>query len=101
MSTSYAILRVPAATSGTPSQRLDIAAPARDGLMDEETVRVVLVRPAAAMRSPSSTMAMTYDCRVGTSIWDRDCLHRSRPTAPTGVGARATPMRKTFDGMWL
>src|SRR5512136_1463144 len=69
--------------------------------MDEDTVRVVLVKPAAGVRSASSTMAMTYDWRVGTSIWERDWRQRSRATAVTGVGAKATAMRKTLDGTWL
>jgi len=65
-------LRTPAATNGVPSHRFARAYPASDGLTDDETVRVALVRPAAAVRSRSSTIDMTYDCLAGTSICDKD-----------------------------
>ena len=67
--------------------------------MDEDTVLVALVNPAAAVLSDSSTMAITYDCLAGTSICDSECLHKRRKTALNGVGAKATAVRNTFDGM--
>jgi hypothetical protein len=67
--------------------------------MDEDTVLVALVNPAAAVLSDSSTIAMTYDCLAGTSISDKDCLHRRRKTALSGVGAKATAIRKKLEGM--
>ncbi len=47
--------------------------------MAAPVVRATPVTPAAAERSSGSTTAMTYDWRVGTSIWLR-LNRRSRTT---------------------
>ena len=59
------------------------------------------VTPAAAERSSGSTTAMTYDWRVGTSIWLR--LNRSSRTATASgsVGMSGTRISSTFDGRWV
>ena len=58
-------------------------------------------RPAAADRSSGSTTAITYDWRVGTSIWLR--LKRSSSTAIASgrVGMSGTRISSTFDGRWV
>jgi hypothetical protein len=61
-------------------------------------VRAIPVTPAAADRSSGSTTAMTYDWRVGTSIWLR-LNRRSRTAIASGrLGMIGTRMRSTFDG---
>src|SRR2546425_8523260 len=68
-------------SKGDPSHSAAIVYPAREGLGVWAILRDTLVNPAAGVRSASGTTLITYDCRVGTSIWERDCRERSRPTA--------------------
>src|SRR3954454_12527834 len=84
-------MSVPLVTSGA-DRTGEIAAP---------VVRAIPVTPAAADRSPGSTTAMTYDWRVGTSIWLR--LNRSRSTtiARARFGRRGRRTSRTFDGRWV
>src|SRR5690606_23275170 len=57
------------------------------------------VKLAAAARSLSVTMAITYDDLVGTSICDRAARTSSRPRAIDSVGANAARINATLDGM--
>src|SRR6185295_9755525 len=73
----------------------------RIGEMAAPVVRAMPVTPAAAERSSGSTTAMTYDWRVGTSIWLR--LNRSRSTAIARgrFGISGTRISRTLDGRWV
>src|SRR2546428_13397059 len=61
------------------------------------SVRARFVVLAAASRSRSSTTAITYACRVGTSIWESRWRIQSRPMAIAAVGAAAIATRTTFE----
>src|SRR6267143_463269 len=64
--------------------------PANMGASAAPVVRATPVIPAAADRSSGPTMAMVYDCLVGTSIWL--ILKRSSSTriASGRVGIKST-----------
>ena len=72
-----------------------------DGEIAAPVVRAMPVTPAAADRSSGSTTAMTYDWRVGTSIWLR--LNRSSRTAIASgsVGISGTRISRMFEGRWV
>jgi len=55
---SYTSFNKPAATNGVPTQTVWMAYPAIAGLIDDEAVRTLLVSPAAAVLSDSSTIAI-------------------------------------------
>ena len=67
--------------------------------MEDDIVRTVLVIAAVDALSSASMMAFTYDCLVGTSIWEIDCLKNKNITAYSNVGARGTKIKKTLEGM--
>lgn len=69
--------------------------------MDWAVLRERFVNPAAAVLSDSLTIAITYDCLGGTSIWERDCRQSSNATAVIGLGASATEARRTLEGRWV
>src|SRR5256885_16329238 len=72
-----------------------------DGEIAAPVVRAIPVTPAAADRSSGSTTAITYDWRVGTSIWLR-LNRRSRTViARARFGINGTRIRKTFEGRWV
>src|SRR3954468_3444939 len=72
-----------------------------DGEIAAPVVRAIPVTPAAADRSSGSTTAITYDWRVGPSIWLR--LNRSSRTSTArgggGIGGRR--ISRMFDGRWV
>src|SRR6187431_1396741 len=72
-----------------------------DGEMAAPVVRATPVTPAAAERSSGSTTAMTYDWRVGTSIWLRLKRTSRTATASGSVGMNGTRMSRRLDGMWV
>src|SRR6266436_400367 len=59
------------------------------------------VTPAAADRSSGSTTDMTYDWRVGTSIWLRLNRRRSTVIARGRFGISGTRISSRFDGRWV
>src|SRR5213080_2096992 len=56
---------------------------------------------AAAARSSGATTAITYELRVGTSIWDSALRASSSPIATGRSGANGTNASSTFDGRWV
>src|SRR5687767_1209320 len=63
--------------------------------------RARLVTPAVAVRSASSTTAMVYDWRAGTSI-DESADRRTWSRAQISkLGTTAIAIRNTLDGMWV
>src|SRR5215212_938753 len=74
---------------------------ANDGEIAAPVVLAMPVTPAAADRSSGSTTAMTYDWRVGTSIWLRVNRSSSTAIASWRVGISGTMNRSTFDGRWV
>src|SRR5690242_330164 len=72
--------------------------PANTGAIAAPVVRATPVIPAAADRSSGRTTAMTYDCRVGTSIWLM--LNRASSTriASARVGISGTSSSRMLDG---
>src|SRR5579864_3459605 len=71
------------------------------GLTAAAKLRGTAVTLAAAGRSAGVTTAMTYEVRVGTSIWDKALRASSRPMTVGRFGAKATRTRKMFDGRWV
>src|SRR6188508_1219920 len=72
-----------------------------DGDTAAPTERAMPVTPAAADRSSGSTTAMTYDWRVGTSIWLSANRANRTATASGRVGMNGMRMSSTFDGRWV
>src|SRR5689334_20175132 len=72
--------------------------PVKTGAIAAPVVLATDVMPAVADRSLALTIAMTYDCRVGTSIWLM--LKRSSRTtiAEDRFGISGTRINKTLDG---
>lgn len=64
-------------------------------------VLTVLVLPAVAVRSSSSTTAMVYDLQVGTSICDRHIHSRKHVMASSGEGASGTRISRRLEGRWV
>ena len=75
--------------------------PVKIGAREAPVVLATPVIPAAAERSSGRTMAIVYDCRVGTSICE--ILKRSRRTAMARgrLGMSGTRMSRMFEGMWV
>ena len=71
-------------TAAVPA--LAIRTLAIDGEIAAPTVRAIPVTPAAAERSSASTTAITYDWRVGTSIWLSENRSSKTATASGRVG---------------
>ncbi len=72
--------------------------PTNTGATEAPTVRATPVTPAAADRSSGRTIAIVYDCRVGTSIWLM-LKRRSRTATARGrLGIRGIRMSKMFEG---
>ncbi len=72
--------------------------PAISGAAATPRLRAIPVTPAAADRSSGATIAIVYDCRVGTSIWLIAKRARSAVTASGRVGISGTSISSTFDG---
>src|SRR2546425_12850481 len=71
------------------------------GLTEEAKLRGTEVMLAAAARSPGETTAITYELRVGTSIWDRALRASKRAITHPSAGANGTSNNKTLDGRWV
>jgi len=54
---------------------------------------------AAAVRSAGITTAITYDVRVGTSIWERAERTSSSVSTMVTFGENAARIRQTLEGM--
>src|SRR6266542_1057788 len=98
---SYTILRPPQTTRGRPENGVANKAPARAGLMDDARLRGTAVTLAAAVRSAGVTTAITYEVRVGTSIWASAARTSSRPSTIGRLGENAASTRQRLDGMWV
>ena len=61
-------------------------------------MRTIPVTPAAAERSSGSTIAIVYDCRVGTSICEMEKRRSSTAIASGCVGMSGTSARSTLEG---
>ncbi|HKZ63329.1 MAG TPA: hypothetical protein VJ400_02690, partial [Thermoplasmata archaeon] len=86
---SYAILIPPPSRKGAATHSA-YAAPPRLGLTDCPRLRAIVVKLAAAVRSSGGTTLIVYDCRVGTSIWERDMRARYAPSASGSEGMSGT-----------
>ncbi len=53
------------------------------------------------MRSLGSTTAITYACRVGTSICESAKRESSSTIAEARLGAKATAASSRFEGRWV
>src|ERR1700722_12168265 len=72
--------------------------PAKTGASAAPVVRATPVMPAAEDRSSGRTMAMVYDCLVGTSIWLMLKRNRSTKTDRERFGIRGTRMSRMLEG---
>ena len=72
--------------------------PTNNGLIAAPIVRATPVIPAAAARSSGLTTAITYDWRVGTSIWLMLKRRSSRSVASVTFGISGTRISRMFDG---
>src|SRR5712692_1758704 len=80
------------------SEGLANRSPAKTGAMAAPVVRATPVIPAAEDRSSARTMAMVYDCLVGTSIWLILKRSRSSRIARERFGISGTRMSRMLDG---
>src|ERR1035437_8868757 len=78
---------------GVPSSRVE-----RLGEMAAPTLRATAVTPAAEDRSSGAATAITYDCRVGTSIWLMLNRNSSIRMARGRVGMNGTRISSTLEG---
>ena len=85
---------LPPNTKGKIKLPISINDVAKGGLMEEDIVRTVFVMAAVDALSSAVMMAFTYDCLVGTSIWEMDCLKNRNITAYINVGAKGTIIKK-------
>src|SRR6266853_1177000 len=90
---------MPQTTRGNPVKDVVSRAPAKAGLIEEASVRGTAVTLAAAARSAGVTTAITYDVRVGTSIWDSAERTSSRPSTTRRFVEKAARIRQRLDGM--
>ena len=86
---------------GCRGRRSRPAAPTVPATIAAPVVRAIPVTPAAAERSSGSTTAITYDWRVGTSIWLRLKRSSSTPIASGRFGISGTRISSRFDGRWV
>src|SRR5439155_10880790 len=68
------------------------------GLTAEARLRGTDVMLAAAARSLGATTAITYELRVGTSIWDNALRARRSAIAKPSDGANGIRISRTLDG---
>ena len=73
--------------------------PAIAGAKELPADRAIEVTPPAAERSPASTTAIVYACRVGTSICEMLKRISSMAIASGKVGISGTSISKTLDGI--
>jgi hypothetical protein len=92
-------LTAPAATSGQPKADSPSIHPASDGPAAEARLRGTVVMLAAAGRSSGSTIAITYELRVGTSICDRKLRTRKSATTTAKLSTKGIAARHRFAGM--
>ena len=92
------IFSPPARNKGHPKPEAASSAPASVGLAAAARLRGTEVTLAAAARSSAATTAMTYEVRVGTSIWE-SALRTSNSVIASGrLGANGTSARQRFAG---
>ena len=91
-------LSPPARTSGQPKPEAASIAPASAGLAAAARLRGTDVTLAAAGRSSGATTAMTYEVRVGTSIWESALRTSNSAIASGRFGAKGTSARHRLAG---
>src|SRR5665647_470343 len=92
------IFRLPAITSDQPKDDMLSRYPARTGPAAAARLRGTSVMLAAAARSDGGTTAMTYELRVGTSIWDRKLRASSKAIAQPNVGMNGMRINSMLAG---
>src|SRR6266581_1627361 len=68
------------------------------GLTADAKLRGTDVRLAAAARSLGATTAITYELRVGTSIWDNALRARRSAMATPSEGAKGISTSRRLEG---
>ena len=93
------IFSVPATKNGTflKAGRAN-SRPAKYGAIAAPVVRATPVIPAAADLSSGPTTAITYDWRVGTSIWEMLKRRSNTMIAERRFGMSGTNINNTFEG---
>ena len=92
---------IAAQIKGHPKVDRSSIQPAGIGLKADARLLGTLVTLAAVARSPAGTIAITYDCRAGTSICDSDDLSSRKTIVSGALGISAAKNRKPFDGRWV
>ena len=90
---------LPPKTNGKTKFPKSINEVAIGGLIDEDSVLTVFVIAAVEARSSGCIIAFTYDCLVGTSICDIDCLRNRNIAAYSKLGANGTRIKKMLEGI--
>src|SRR5215471_21228158 len=72
-----------------------------NGLAAEARLRGTDVMLAAAGRSVTGTIAITYELRVGTSICDSAARAKSSAIAQARSGMNGTRIRQRLEGKWV
>src|SRR5258706_11797604 len=80
------------------SEGLANRSPANTGARAAPVVRATPVMPAAEDRSSARTIAIVYDCLVGTSIWLILKRSRSARVAKARFGISGTRISRMFEG---
>src|SRR5687768_188392 len=84
--------------SGPAKATYCMTRPATDGPIAQAVLRVTFVTPLANVRSDGWTTAMTYDCRVGTSISTNASRARKTAAASGADGDAGAAIRKRLEG---
>src|SRR5882757_4904145 len=90
---------MPQTTRGNPVKDVVSRAPAKAGLRDDARLRGTAVTLAAAARSGGVTTAITYEVRVGTSIWESAERTSNRPSTTRRFVENAARIRQRLEGM--
>src|SRR5258708_25044049 len=85
--------------SGQAKALTVISQPAIIGLAADARLRGTAVMLAAAARSGGVTIAMTYEVRVGTSIWDSAARTSSNAMTVPRSPVNGTRMTQILDGI--
>src|SRR5271166_4871268 len=98
---SYRVFSIPAQISGQPKVDTSSMIPPGTGARAAARLRGTLVTLAAIARSSVGTIAITYDCRAGTSICDNDDRKSRKAIASVVFGISALRIRKALEGRWV
>ena len=87
--------------NGAPMNVVCATKPAMPGLIVCEMLRPRLVTLAIAVMASGGTIAIVYDCRVGTSMSFDSSFNRKNVTASHRLPLRASAIMNRLDSTWV